>query len=89
MSEHGCHRQLLLSMLFEKSTEIQVITTNETILLISFLFSIESLRTTRNVNSFNRQTNNIEYPPPSYDNTIHVSEIYGNSEYSSCRDGGI
>ncbi len=80
----GCHRQLLLSVLLQNPEKIQV-----NLLLFHFfhnqnlLFDLRSgdYGLTRGGSNSNYPYNGADNSPTSYDNKIHVSEIYGNSKF--------
>lgn len=85
MSFDGCHRQLLLSLLFQVVEEIQVRDNDADGSCIFFDSSNGTLGVAQGGNSFNSPYNDTDNSPTSYENKIHVSEIYGNSRcISSC-----
>ena len=80
MFPHGCHCQLLLSVLLQNFKEIQVNLLDWFGRIKLFVFSSSAdYGPARGGNNFNYPYNGADNSPTSYDNKIHVSEIYGNS----------
>jgi hypothetical protein len=77
---NGCHLQLLLSLLPKNTAKIQVHPLNPPSMSSSkfVYFSAGDYGLTRGGSNTNYPYNEADNSPGSYDNKIHVSEIYGN-----------